>query len=187
MNRVLQIMMCLLVGTTTGTVLQAKNQSRKDLRQEVKRTQAVSDSLSYIQAFDALKQGRFVVEVDRLSFKRGKTASVSTNTNFISRDRSVAVVQVTFNGVRPGPSGIGGITLRGTVSDVHLEEGHKGIVYYSMRVLGGGIAAEIRITLTSGSNRVRVEVDPDFNSNDITMDGRIVPYDDSSVYRGRVY
>ena len=137
--------------------------------------------------FDALQQGRFVVEIDRLSFKRGKTASVSTNTNFISRDRSVAVVQVTFNGVRPGPSGIGGITLRGTVSDVHLEEGRKGIVYYSMRVLGGGIAAEIRITLTSGSNRVRVEVDPDFNSNDITMDGRIVPYDDSSVYRGRVY
>ena len=83
MNRVLQIMMCLLVGTTSGTVLQAKNQSRKDLRQEVKRTQAVSDSLSYIQAFDALQQGRFVVEIDRLSFKRGKTASVSTNTNFI--------------------------------------------------------------------------------------------------------
>lgn len=188
MDRISRIVIvCLSVVEMGMSVVYAQNASRKDLRWDKRQRQEVADSLLYMEAFDALKQGRFVVEIDRLSFKRGRTASVSTNTNFISRDGSEGIVQITFNGVRPGPSGMGGITLRGTVSDVHLEIGRKEIVYYKMRVLGGGIAAEIRITLTPGSNRVRVEVDPDFNSNDITIDGRIVPYDDSSVYRGRVY
>ena len=178
---------CLFVLVLDVTTLSAQDLSRKEMRQAEKRQQAQADSLAYTQGLEALKQGRFVVEVDRMLFKRGKTANVSPITNFISRDGSDAVLQLTSNSVQPGPNGIGGITLRGTVSDIELKTDRKGIVHYDMRVLGGGIAAEVSITLAPGSSRVHVEVNPDFNNYDIIMDGRIVPYDNSSVFRGRVY
>lgn len=156
-------------------------QSRNGRRVE-KRQQAIVDSLSYLRALEALQQGRYVIEVNRLSFKRGISAGVSTNANFIACDRTMAQMQITFSGVASGPSGIGIIALQGTVSEVHLEKDRKGVVHYEMHMQGGGIAADIRITLVPGCDRVSVDIDPDFNSNDLKMYGRIVPYDNSSVH-----
>ncbi len=63
------------------------------------------DSVLHLGAVQALESGAFVVEVDRLIFKRGRTASVSSNTNFVSRDGDEAFVQIAFNTVLAGPNG----------------------------------------------------------------------------------
>lgn len=76
-----------------------------------KRIEATQDSIRSVEAFAALEQLDFVLEANRLSFKRGETAYVTSNTNFVSLSDDKAVIQIApFYG--GGPNGVGGITRR---------------------------------------------------------------------------
>ena len=90
--------------TLLGGGLSAQTNSRKAARQVEKARRAAMDSVLHLGAVQALESGAFVVEVDRLIFKRGRTASVSSNTNFVSRDGDEAFVQIAFNTVLAGPN-----------------------------------------------------------------------------------
>ena len=168
--------------TLLGGGLSAQTNSRKAARQVEKARRAAMDSV-----LQALESGAFVVEVDRLIFKRGRTASVSSNTNFVSRDGDEAFVQIAFNTVLAGPNGVGGITVRGNVSDVTVRTDKKGYLYYGMNVQGIGISARVDIMLIPGADRASVTVDPNYSSNRITMEGRVLPSVDSRVFKGRFH
>ena len=168
--------------TLLGGGLSAQTNSRKAARQVEKARRAAMDSVLHLGAVQALESGAFVVEVDRLIFKRGRTASVSSNTNFVSRDGDEAFVQIAFNTVLAGPNGVGGITVRGNVSDVTVRTDKKGYLYY-----GIGISARVDIMLIPGADRASVTVDPNYSSNRITMEGRVLPSVDSRVFKGRFH
>ena len=55
---------------------------------------AALDSLNYIDAMRAIKDREFVFEADLLVFKRGGTAHVMSNLNFVSLMGDKATVQV---------------------------------------------------------------------------------------------
>ena len=61
-------------------------------REFQKRMETVMDSINYADAVKALEELDFVLEADRLVFKRGETAFVTSNTNFISLSDDKAVV-----------------------------------------------------------------------------------------------
>ena len=157
--------------TLLGGGLSAQTNSRKAARQVEKARRAAMDSVLHLGAVQALESGAFVVEVDRLIFKRGRTASVSSNTNFVSRDGDEAFVQIAFNTVLAGPNGVG----------------KKGYLYYGMNVQGIGISARVDIMLIPGADRASVTVDPNYSSNRITMEGRVLPSVDSRVFKGRFH
>ena len=173
--------------TLLGGGLSAQTNSRKAARQVEKARRAAMDSVLHLGAVQALESGAFVVEVDRLIFKRGRTASVSSNTNFVSRDGDEAFVQIAFNTVLAGPNGVGGIAVRGNVSDVTVRTDKKGYLYYGMNVQGIGISARVDIMLIPGADRASVTVDPNYSSNRITMEGRVLPSVDSRVFKGRFH
>ena len=52
-------------------------------------------------------------------------------------------------------------------------------------VQGIGISAQLFLTLNRGNNEATITITPNFNSNTLTLHGKIVPLEESSVYKGR--
>ena len=150
--------------------------------------QVPSDSILHVVAVQALKENKFVLEADRLMFKRGDVAYVNSNTNFVLVDGEKGTVQVAFNNTPfAGPNGIGGVTVDGKVSGVRVKESKKGSVTYSFSVQGAGISAQVFLTLSRDTNQATVNVSPNFNSSNLTLNGRIIPLEESTVYKARSF
>ena len=180
MNRLIVIMTVLLVAIAASAQTKAERDAR---RKEQKRLEAIQDSINHVKAVYALENMDFVLEADQLQFKRGRSAFVSSSTNFVSLSDDMAVVQVaSYRG--GGPNGLGGITVEGRTSGMNIKTDKKGTVYFSMHVSGVGISASVRITLFKGSNEASVEVNPNFHSNRITLRGKLLPYSEAGVFKG---
>lgn len=144
----------------------------------------VADSLSGAIAEKAVQSAAFVLEADAVTFKRGTRVQVSSTTNFISVKDGRAVVQVSPSYFYAGPNGVGGVTVDGAISGVTVSSDKRGNIRYSMNVTGVGISARVDISLTKDSNYAYAVVMPNFNSNSIRLDGRIVPYSHSRTIEG---
>lgn len=165
----------------------AQTTEKKMSRQERKEAQKAMEQALYEQARQAIENKAFTLEADRVIFKRGRNAFVSSNTNFVMVDGDKASVQVAFNIPVSGPNGLGGVTVDGTVSGYKIKTDKKGNVYLSMSVMGVGISAQVSITLTHGNNNATVDIRPNFNSNRLTLSGVLLPLDQSNVFKGRSF
>lgn len=145
---------------------------------------AVLDTLAWLQAEKAICDSSFVVEAESVTFKYGNRIHVNSTTNFISMKGDRAVIQISPSNFHSGPNGVGGITVDGTVSNVRKDTDKKGRVHFSMNVTGRGVNATVSMTAYPGSNRVNVTISPTFNSNNIRLDGYLVPYESSRVFEG---
>ena len=164
-----------------------KQEARKAARAAHKKAVAAENQALYEQAVQCLKDGSFVIEVDQLLYPKGLTKFVSSITNFVSMNEGKAVIQIATSYFRPGPNGLGGITVEGNVSNVTMNVSKKGNVYYSFMDQGIAVSANVSIQLAGDSNRVTVTIFPNFNSNNLTMTGRLVPYDQSNVFQGQTF
>lgn len=152
-------------------------------REIEKRIEAIQDSIRSVEAFTALEQLDFVLEANRLSFKRGETAHVTSNTNFVSLSDDKAVIQIApFHG--GGPNGVGGITLEGRASNIKLKTDKKGNVTFTMSVSGTGLSATVDISLPKNSYMASVTVNPNFHSNRVTLYGILLPAGKSDIFKG---
>lgn len=160
---------------------------REQRREERKAQEERQDSLQFSQAFQAINNKAFTLEANQVVFKYGQTAFVSSNTNFVSVNGDQAVVQIAFNIPAAGPNGLGGITVQGSVSGYQVTTDKSGNVYVAMNVIGAAISAAVNITLYSGSNQASVTVNPNFNSNQLTLNGQLVPSSQSTVFQGSTF
>ena len=156
------------------------NSGRKVVEQE----QSVLDTLSWLQAEQALKDSSFVIEADAVTFKYGTRVQVNSTTNFVSLNGNRAVIQISPSYVYGGPNGVGGITVDGIASNIKLERDKKGRVHFSMYVTGRAVNATVSISMTPGTNRAVVQVSPTFNSNDVRLEGILIPYQHSRTFEG---
>ena len=179
MNRLFLFMTILVLGVPVYAQSEKRidtkeKQENVNSRELKKQLAAIQDSINYKNAVSALEKSNFVLEADQLLFKRGGTAFVSSNTNFVSLSDNRAIVQVApFNG--GGLNGVGGITVEGSASNVKVQTDKKGNTTLSMNVMGTGISATVNIFLFKGSNYASVVISPNYNSNRITLRGRLVP------------
>lgn len=157
---------------------------KKLSKQERKAMQARIDSLMNLKAQSAINDTAFVIEADEVTFKRGYTVHVTSNTNFIAFCGDRAVVQVAFNVPWPGFNGLGGITVEGSVSGYKKTTDKKGNVYIQANVNGVGISAQVFITLWNGGNEATASVQQNFRSGRITLNGNTVPLEESNVFQG---
>ncbi len=178
-----KVLMLLCLSMTAITTFAQTD--RIVVSEEVK--EAIIDSMNQNRAIKALKNYDFVLEADRVNFKRGQTAHVSSGTNFIMmKGTDNVVVQVApFNG--GGPNGVGGVTVEGRASNIKLKTDKKGNRDLSMDVLGSGISATVFISLPAGGNSASATVSPNFNSDRITLYGTLIPTAQSAVFKGRSF
>ena len=104
---------------------QAQTTEKEMTRQEKKRSSGSFGQMLFQEAKEAIDNQTFVLEADRVYFKYGTSAFVSSNTNFVGLDGDKAVVQVAFNVPFSGPNGLGGITVDGNASNYKVNAARK--------------------------------------------------------------
>lgn len=190
MKKFIALAALLLLGATAGAAYaqetRAERKAKRDAeRARMKAEEQLQDEISYNDAVAALKEHQFVVEANQVMFRNGQTAFVNSSTNFVLVNQNRGTVQVAFNTVYPGPNGIGGVTVDGTVSDIQMSTDKKGNVNCNFSIQGIGISAEIFLNLTADSNNATITVSPNFNGNTMTLTGNLVPLSQSSIFKGR--
>lgn len=174
------------VAQTERRIYTKAEQESAQQREMEKRIEAVEDSIRAVEALASLEQPDFVLEANRLAFKRGETAYVTSHTNFVSLSDDKAVIQIApFHG--GGPNGVGGITLEGRASNIKLKTDKKGNVTFTMSVSGTGLSATVDISLPKNSFMASVTVNPNFHSNRVTLYGILLPSSRSDVFKGRAF
>ena len=157
---------------------------RKLTKKERKAIEARIDSMKHAKAEQAINDSAFVLEANLVTFKRGQTAHVTSNTNFVAIIGNEASIQVAFNVPWPGFNGLGGITLEGSVSGYKKTTDKKGNIYIQANVNGVGISAQVFITLWNGGNQATASIQQNFRSGRITLDGDTVPLEESNIFQG---
>lgn len=194
MKKFIALAALVLVSMVTTTVYaqESRAERRADRKAErdaerarLKAEQQAADVVSYDDAVAALKAKQFVIEANQVMFRNGQTAFVTSNTNFVLVNQQRGTVQVAFNTVYPGPNGIGGVTVDGTVSDIQITTDKRGNVNCNFSIQGIGISAQIFITLTDGGNNATATISPNFNSNTMTISGNLLPLSQSNIFKGR--
>lgn len=185
MKRWIMMLIALVVCVGFSNAQTTDKEERAKLREERRIEQERLDSLYFVQAKQAIENRRFVLEADRVMFKYGTTAYVSSNTNFVMVKDDEATVQIAFNVPMSGPNGLGGITVDGNMSDFEMKENKKGDITVEFNTSGIGISARVTIILPKGSSSATVTVLPTFNSNRLTLMGHVLPLENSSIFKGR--
>ena len=182
---------CLAGTAQNKTTLQERiDQWKNDMAEFRQRSaperkmQAVTDTLLWQQAQEAIGKQSFVIEADAITFKYGTRVYVNSTTNFISVNGDRGVVQISPSSFVSGPNGVGGITVDGRISNMDLKVDKKGNTRISMNISGKGINAQLDITLYAGSDNAYVIVSPNFNSQTVRLEGKLVPYELSRTYEG---
>ena len=196
MKKVLFLTTLLLLSFTVTTFAQSSKEARaarrealKKEREERRALEAQQDSVAYLKAIEALKTGSFVLEANNVTFPNGITRYVSSNTNYVQVDNGEGIVQTAFSNFAytPGPNGLGGVTVEGNISGLKMKEDKDGNYFYSYTIQGVAISATVFITLTGGTNQASVNISPNFNNNNMTMTGVLLPRDESDVFQGTTW
>ncbi len=147
--------------------------------------QLAENQAKFEVAVQALNDREFVLEADRINFKRGRVAYVTANTNFVALHGSDATIQMAFNSPYAGPNGIGGITLDGRATSVDMKTDKKGNITFDMTVQGPVISAKVTLQMIKGTNQCTATILPTFSGNRISFTGYLYPESESAVYKGR--
>jgi hypothetical protein len=175
-----------LFAQSERKIEEAKRKAERDAeRAKIKAEENADDMAAYQLAIKALQDGAFVLEANQAVLPNGITKYVNSDTNFIMVQGSSGTVQTSSNSGFSGPNGLGGVTLDGTVSGVQLSDDKHNNIYYSFSIQGAAISAQVFITLTEGSNSASATVNPNFNSNTLTLNGNLVPLSQSQVFMGQ--
>ena len=193
MKKVLSLVALLLLCFTVTTHAQISKEDRAARREAIKKEraqreaqEAKQDSVAYLKAIDAIKAGSFVLEADFVGFPSGLSRYVTNTTNYIEVDAGNGVLQTAFSNFspNPGPNGLGGVTVEGTIGSPKYSEDKHGNIYFNFNIQGIAISATIFITVTGGTNQATATISPNFNNNNMTMTGRLVPIDESYTIEG---
>jgi hypothetical protein len=162
-----------------------KREAWRKERAERRAEAAQQDSVAYVAAVKALQEGCFVLEADNVILPNGIMRFVTSSTNFVSVCQGDGTVQTAFNGWQfSSPNGLGGVTVQGSVGGTSLRTDDEGNVFYQFSINGVAISATGFLTLTEGTNQASVTINPNFSGNNLTMNGYLVPYDQSNVFEG---
>lgn len=181
------ITLIMFVAATFAATAQSNTQDKKLSKKERKLMEARIDSAFNAEAIQAINDTAFTIEADQVMFKRGYTAHVTASTNFVAVRGDNAIVQVAFNVPVSGFNGLGGITVEGSISRYEVNKDKKGNVFVRMGVMGKGISAQLFISLWKGANKATVSIQPNFNSNKLTLSGMMWKPERSNVFKGTTF
>ncbi len=186
------LMVCFSVTMNAQTKKEERAAKRAALKKEREARRAIEaqmDSVAFLKAVNALKEGAFVLEATNVTFPNGLVRFVSSNTNYVQMDNGEGVVQTAFSNFayNPGPNGLGGVTVEGRISSPTLKEDKDGNVYYTYSIQGVAISATVSISLTAGTNNASAQISPNFNGNNMTMTGSLLPLAESDVFQGTTW
>lgn len=165
----------------------AEKKAAKEAKKARKEAEEAKQMAWYNAAVKAIESKDFVLEAERVEFKRGRYAYVTPSTNFVSLNGENASIQLSFNIPSAGANGLGGITVDGRASSVEITKDKKGNIHFKMMVQGPVVSASVSVRIPYGSNRATAVVSPNFNSNRVSFTGYLYPTEESRTFKGRSF
>lgn len=143
----------------------------------------VEEKNQYQSYKDMIENRDFVLEADYLQDRHGNRAFVSNTINFVAVDSTTAIIQVGSN-YRIGPNGVGGVTAKGKITSWKLSENEKDETFtlFTTVLTPIGIYDLQFFIGSSGNSTVRLT---GLTLGELTFEGDVVPYSQSSVYEGQ--
>lgn len=192
MKKIIALAAIMLLGITANSLYAQETKAERKAKRDAERARIKAEEraealVSFEEALAALKSNQFVLEADQVVFRNGQTAFVNTTTNFVLVNNDRGTVQVAFNTSLPGPNGIGGVTVDGTVSGIEMKTDKQGNINYNFSIVGIGVSAQIFLTLYKDNSNASVDISPNFNNNNMTLSGTVVPLEQSSIFKGRAW
>ena len=106
MKRVLLLLAVLLfsAGTMMAQQDKAADKAAKKAEKEARKAAEAAEQMAlFEQGVQALNEKDFVLEAERVEFKRGQFVYVTPSTNFVSMKGDRATIQLAFNTAAAGP------------------------------------------------------------------------------------
>lgn len=136
----------------------------------------------YQSTKEMLENKSFVLEANTLQDRYGNRVIVSSGINFVSVDSTEAIIQVGSN-YRMGANGVGGVTAKGQISNWKIKENKKNKTFYvRMNVMSPIGIYDVNFSI-SASGKATAQL-TGLSAGQLTFDGDIVPWDQSTVYVG---
>lgn len=158
-------------------------QDKKETRQERKERQKQEQEKLFNKAKAAIYDTAFVVPAESVQFRGGRMIQANKSINFLQLIGKEGVLQIgsTFS-VNPGLNNLGGVTLKGPVSNIKIQEKNERI-FMSFTITDMIGTARISLSI-NGSNRAYVDVEGMFSGRMFTLRGNLIDFKDAGIYEG---
>lgn len=150
---------------------------------EQRRAKEFRDSVAHALALDLLQSRQYMVAADRLTFPGSKMIHVFPTTNFLMVQGDSAIYQIA-PGMGGGPNGVGGITVKGSISNYRSRITDKGAALIAFGLIGSGVSVDISVNLPKDGTAATVRAQATLAKYNSTIYGNIEPADPMGVSIG---
>jgi len=158
------------------------NETKKERKARIKKDHQIVDSVFHLKALHAIQNGYFVLQATQVRNSYGHyEMGLNDNSNFLLMQGNKGIFQVAFNNISAGANGLGGVTLHGRISKLDIRGDKKGNAIITYTMIGRNMNAYVTITLFKGSDQAIATIDPTFGHGQITLRGRLVPYQNDEI------
>jgi hypothetical protein len=182
MKRITTLVIILLVTVAAMAQDQAPltKQEKKALKMEQKKQ---TELILAKNTADAISSGHFVLKADQIRGRWGHMMNVDPTINFVAVDEGEAYVQLgSPTGI--GYNGLGGVTLRGSITSFNVEREKKyGGYNIIMNTIGVSGALTIVMHVNVTGEMATASVATNWGSR-VDFDGVLVPWTGKNVYKG---
>ncbi len=176
------ILIIILISIFGLQVNAQETKTKRELKEE-KKAQELEKRSTYRKIQEQWVDNKtYVLEAQQVYNKAGEMFQLSPSTNFVHINGDQAIVQLSFNGL-VGWNGVGGITIKGKISNYKVDYENKNKpIYIRMTIQGNKGFQDITLWL-SNSGKGEAEV-LDYKGSKIKFTGDVVSLDDSHVFIG---
>jgi hypothetical protein len=161
-------------------------QDKKETKQERKERQKQEQKKVFEKAKASMYDTAFVVPAESVQIRGGRMMLVSKTINFLQLIGTEGVVQIGSDfASQPGFNNLGGVTLKGPISNIKISE-KKERIFMTFTITD--VIGIVRVAVTiNGSNKAVVDVEGMFSGKAFTMRGNLIDFKDAGIYEGFSY
>jgi hypothetical protein len=177
------VVLLFTIAVTGQGQIPLSKEEKKSLKLEQKKQQ---DTVLSMTTAEALKSGTFVLKADRIRGRGGYLMNVDPTINFVAVEGKDAYVQVAPSSGY-GFNGMGGVTLRGKVTSLNIEQGKKhGSYNIVLNTIGHAGNITILMNVNKTGEMAFATVSTNWG-NRIELDGYLVPWTGTGtkIHKGR--
>ncbi len=174
------ILLITLAGMAQGQVPLTR-QEKKALRKEQK---IQYEAMLVKNTTAAITSGRFVLKADQIRGRRGTMMMVDPTINFVAVQNDEAFVQLgSPSGM--GYNGVGGITLRGKITLMKVDQEKKhGTYHITMNTMGTTGSLSIFMRFNATGEMATAIVQSTWGSR-VDFEGTLYPWEGTRIFKGQ--
>lgn len=174
------LLTCVVAQAQPKDQVPLTKKERKLLREEEKKQY---EKMMEQNTAAAINTGFFVLKADRVKGKGGVFIPVNPTINFIAVQGSEAYIQLgSDTGI--GGNGLGGMTIRGNITDYNIQQDEKqGNYYIRFNTIGGAGTLTIHMRINKTGDISGATVTSNWG-NSLDYAGVVVPLKGSRIYKG---